>query len=1631
MKKRVLSALLSIVMVFSLLPQGIAFAVDGSDSPTVSVDSTSALAGDTVNLAVRISNNPGILGATLTVSFDSELTLTSAKAGDAFGALTLTKPGKFTSPCNFVWDGQEINPEDIQDGIILTLSFKVAESAAAEKKLKINISCKESNITNTNLQPVHVEMVGGVITVVDYTPGDVDGDQIVNTTDVIKLRRHLAGGYDNLSINEDAANVNADVYVNTTDVITIRRFLAGGYTFPDGSPLKLLPAPKNCNHSLEMFSAHDATCTETGNHMYWRCTNCGKFFSNAEGTTEISPEIVVIPATGHTIVIDPAVPATYESKGLTEGSHCSVCHEVFVAQEEYGPLAADTANITYKLVNASKDPYLAQQTILNSNPSTYRIGEGLTLSNDLSVDGYTFVGWFDSFDDSAAQIKEIPATSQKNVTVYAHWKENPYTITYNLYQTPVTSAPTDEQKTYTVSKGNSNLYNPEINNYKFLGWYDANGTEYKTIPVGTTGNIVLNAYYTSLRNLAVSKNDNNPIIVEDRNNNVVYFTYEIGEIRNIPLPTKEYGKAFWEIQNVAGLSQQVSETYSTTISETATDSISKSVSDMTVNSNTWTLAETWNNVITNNESCSQSHEEERQDCRTEATTSSGTISISDQSGGSSYHKTEDGSTVYDYDSKTETKDKGHQFNASLNGTYSNKLSANIGASNEYGTEGSFSASNAYTQEGKATANNWSASGSQTGSQSGSSSVSDKDKYSAGISYENGYEISAGLSYGYHNNTNTVTKTGSDSVTVNSNIDENTSSWNSSATFSATNARSTSKTVRNTMSDIITTTKSYGTSYSNGGSDSATQGFSSTASNTSGTTSTVTFSKIEGKTKTTTYKVDGKIEGKYRCVLAGTAHVFGVVGYDYNTKSYFTYTFSVMDDKTEAFLDYTPKGGDFTDCENSCLPFEIPIDVFEYVNDRTAKTSGIQFTTNSTKGTAKITGYTGTDTDVVIPAYVSDGKQAYKVTEIASSAFAGKPVRAVVLGQFIQSIPAGAFKNCTNLEAVIGSFTEIGDEAFAGCVQLANMNIPSNVVKIGNDAFRGVNSINVRAINSLSAYAEAAKDLPNGSDAEIEEKQKKITEEFIDSVLNSGAQNITIDISKTVEGAQLTFDVPEINSIEVNGGLRTYNNFVLKSNASKTALNEIKIRNTNTIPLTVDSDQLTLHKVFVSGNATALILKKDGAVLSLNQDSTIESASQYAVVSKNPEVKAETAVGGATGSLDIIGNFGYVNSVQGDWNMEITNGILKEMTDEEFENYVRGAFTLTFDVNGGKTLSESEKTKTVYYGNTYGTLPIPTRDYYTFDGWYTDASGGREVVGTDVFTGGSNVTLYAHWTARNYTVSWLNPANITIQVDRTVSPTGLGNIGTLKSGSVIYHGDELRIKYVVDTGYSLASKGKESVTVSGNIGSGDIYATASPNSYTYSIRYRSTNGTDLGSSSATYRYGTTNAIYAPSKAGYNTPEPQNIKWDTTEKTITFTYSPSSVAYSTKSNRFCDSPVMTYNATVQYQNRTANSVQLRVVWTTSISAYGYNVYGQNFRASSGSAATGDVMVAAFNTWGNSVSYERSSTGSSGWITVPVGTTNATSVSLDVYYFQTNSNYTDMTAYYGAEGISETWSISLPAY
>ena len=84
------------------------------------------------------------------------------------------------------------------------------------------------------------------------------------------------------------------------------------------------------------------------------------------------------------------------------------------------------------------------------------------------------------------------------------------------------------------------------------------------------------------------------------------------------------------------------------------------------------------------------------------------------------------------------------------------------------------------------------------------------------------------------------------------------------------------------------------------------------------------------------------------------------------------------------------------------------------------------------------------------------------------------------------------------------------------------------------------------------------------------------------------------------------------------------------------------------------------------------------------------------------------------------------------------------------NWTANTYTVNFNANGGSTPTAS---KTVTYDSTYGTLPTPTRDGYTFNGWYTAASGGTKVTSSTKVTITATQTLYAQWTIKTYTITY--------------------------------------------------------------------------------------------------------------------------------------------------------------------------------------------------------------------------------------------------------------------------------------
>lgn len=184
-----------------------------------------------------------------------------------------------------------------------------------------------------------------------------------------------------------------------------------------------------------------------------------------------------------------------------------------------------------------------------------------------------------------------------------------------------------------------------------------------------------------------------------------------------------------------------------------------------------------------------------------------------------------------------------------------------------------------------------------------------------------------------------------------------------------------------------------------------------------------------------------------------------------------------------------------------------------------------------------------------------------------------------------------------------------------------------------------------------------------------------------------------------------------------------------------------------------------------------------------------------------------------------------------------------------------SYTVYFNANGG---SCSTGSKSVTYQSTYGSLPDASRTGYRFDGWYTSSSGGSRIYASSTYSSASNSTLYAHWTANTYSISFNANGGTVTSTSKTV--TYASSYGTLPTAS--------RTGYSFN-GWFTSSSGGSQITASSTVtitSSQTLYAHWTANSYTVSFN---ANGGAVSASSKNVTYASTyGTLPTPSRPGYS-------------------------------------------------------------------------------------------------------------------------------------------------------------------
>lgn len=171
----------------------------------------------------------------------------------------------------------------------------------------------------------------------------------------------------------------------------------------------------------------------------------------------------------------------------------------------------------------------------------------------------------------------------------------------------------------------------------------------------------------------------------------------------------------------------------------------------------------------------------------------------------------------------------------------------------------------------------------------------------------------------------------------------------------------------------------------------------------------------------------------------------------------------------------------------------------------------------------------------------------------------------------------------------------------------------------------------------------------------------------------------------------------------------------------------------------------------------------------------------------------------------------------------------------YAQWIANSYTVSFYSNG-----ELYSSKPVVYDSVYGTLPVPTRSGYIFNGWFTKSSGGTKITDSTIVSITANQTLYAHWTEIKLSSIKIKtvPAIVNYYVGDNLNTSGLALTAEYSDGTT----------KTITSGYTctpakLTTAGTQTITVDYNGKTATFAVTVSeivkpdePETKTYTVKW---------------------------------------------------------------------------------------------------------------------------------------------------------------------------------------------------
>lgn len=389
----------------------------------------------------------------------------------------------------------------------------------------------------------------------------------------------------------------------------------------------------------------------------------------------------------------------------------------------------------------------------------------------------------------------------------------------------------------------------------------------------------------------------------------------------------------------------------------------------------------------------------------------------------------------------------------------------------------------------------------------------------------------------------------------------------------------------------------------------------------------------------------------------------------------------------------------------------------------------------------------------------------KLQSIGESAFSNVKIEKLTIPNTIKCIENSAFKWCRYLkELVVEGDINLDFDAFAGCESLEKVSFNGKISGNCNSIFRECNELKEVSIPSeykveSGEYYPIAAVFSDCSSLNISNISFTDGAKWIDGVLFSADNKKLLWYPKTLTAT--SYNIPY--GVEIIGS-RSFKN--------QKNITHIGIPNSvNTIQSWAFQNCVSLDNIIIPDGVNEIYCFQDCESLK-----SIVIPSSVILMIQNGKTTQES----------------FCSSTK--LTMYCDSGSFAESFANENNYFITPKKTVycSFDANGG---SVAEAKRAVIPGDKYWSLPVPQREGYEFEGWYTKQADGIKVNNESVVYGENNFILYAHWTSGKKIVS-LSDCELTLDSDSySYSGEKVYPVVTIKNGTyTLKNGIDYTVSY---------------------------------------------------------------------------------------------------------------------------------------------------------------------------------------------------------------------------------------------